>query len=178
MSTLVEKENPIKWFSFFQCDFCWKLWECTLLKYIYIYIFKKWILKKWEKKCSTFFTVKLTLSGDFHILTSWQELVDKNGFAHLFFFLIMQMVQLMIQWALWFHYYYGVFFSFFKIMPTRLLCHILCLEKSMAACFQPPSLALRRRSTHQPQTQTEHFFGAKLNYVLQSHTFAMPHGCG
>lgn len=87
-----------------------------------------------------FFTIELTLSGDFHILTSWQEPVDTNSFAHLFSIMqTVQYLQLMIQWAFWFHYYYYcVLFCFFKIMPTLLLRHILGLEKSTAACFQPP----------------------------------------
>lgn len=62
-----------------------------------------------------FFTVELTLSGDFHILTSWQEPVDTNSFAHLFSIMqTVQYLQPMIQWAFWFHYYYYCVLFFFQ----------------------------------------------------------------
>lgn len=66
-------------------------------------------------------------------------------------------------------------FVFFKIMPTLLLRHILGLEKSTAACFQPPfARTVQAQHWSTPQTQTEQSLAQ--NKLIFIRAFPQLHG--
>lgn len=113
----------------------WKLWECTLLKiYIYIYIFKKNQLKNaqlfycWIDIVRWFSYLDIMTRACGHKQLCSSFFYHANGTVFTTDDSMSVLISLLLLLC----------FVFFKIMPTLLLRHILGLEKSTAACFQPP----------------------------------------
>lgn len=150
----------------------WKLWECTLLKiYIYIYIFKKNQLKNaqlfycWIDIVRWFSYLDIMTRACGHKQLCSSFFYHANGTVFTTDDSMSVLISLLLLLC----------FVFFKIMPTLLLRHILGLEKSTAACFQPPfARTVQAQHWSTPQTQTEQSLAQ--NKLIFIRAFPQLHG--